>query len=282
MPKDTTRVKKPRSKLRQMQTQWLPQARAKCKPIETPSESTPPTCVPKSSESSLDNIIKHKNHKIELLSKSNKKLAQRDKRAKSKASELVTIPVDSETNYTCTQIDRLQAQADLACESLSDACQARGRAENVLNEAHRRAEAGILEIRELQEQVERLQEQVTERSRSLVITSLELETQLGRFETLEIRQRAMNCSRDAMRKKIERANVRKGQHNCRAGSSLGDEVHEYHLKGPAGVIHPETRDMIRKLACQGVSTERISEVINIVAEGMGTRIIGSVSARSIA
>ncbi|KAJ1300457.1 hypothetical protein OPQ81_005272 [Rhizoctonia solani] len=56
----------------------------------------------------------------------------------------------------------------------------------------------------------------------------------------------------------------------------------YLLKDSAGVIKPETRDMIRKLACEGVSTERASEVINIVAEGLGIDVIGTVSARSVA
>jgi hypothetical protein len=59
-------------------------------------------------------------------------------------------------------------------------------------------------------------------------------------------------------------------------------VQNYPLKDQVGAIRPETRDVIKKLACQGVSTERISEVIKIVADGLGIQVVGSVSARSVA
>ncbi|KAF8597131.1 hypothetical protein BDV93DRAFT_513596 [Ceratobasidium sp. AG-I] len=222
MPNLNNRVKKARSQLQQEHTQSLSQYRANSQRIEYP-ESNPLACTPDRPSLGAIKIIKQKDNKIKTLTKDYKRLAQRDKRAK---------------------IERLQAQADLACE--------------------------------------RLQEQVTERSWSLVVTSLELESQLDRVRALEARQKTADCRRDAMRKKIARAKASKEEYKHKNELPSTEMVHEYHLKGPARVISPETRDMIRKLACQGVSTERISEVINIVAEGLGTRVVGSVSARSTA
>lgn len=39
--------------------------------------------------------------------------------------------------------------------------------------------------------------------------------------------------------------------------------------------------MLRKLACEGVANERAVNIVHIVAECLGVKIIGSVSARSI-
>ncbi|KAJ1309800.1 hypothetical protein OPQ81_006565 [Rhizoctonia solani] len=56
---------------------------------------------------------------------------------------------------------------------------------------------------------------------------------------------------------------------------------QFRLKGQGGVIRPEIRDMLRKLACQGVSTERASRIIDIVADGLGVKVLDKISARSV-
>lgn len=182
----------------------------------------------------------------------------------------------------CIKIERLQTEADLAYGRLVDACKGQETAEKALDDAQRESAGSTLEIQELQQQLGELRTQVIERSRGLVIASLELESQSTRIRALEARQKTTDRRRDAMRKKIERAKASKGENERKNGLLPAERVHEYHLKGPAGVIRPEARDMIRKLACHGVSTERMSEVISIVAEGLGMRVIGSVSARSVA
>ncbi|KAF8594292.1 hypothetical protein BDV93DRAFT_459295 [Ceratobasidium sp. AG-I] len=64
-------------------------------------------------------------------------------------------------------------------------------------------------------------------------------------------------------------------------ASPEDLNNQYHLKDRTGAIRPEVRDMLRKLACEGVSTERASDIISIIASGSGVEIVGSVSARTV-
>ncbi|KAF8598347.1 hypothetical protein BDV93DRAFT_512561 [Ceratobasidium sp. AG-I] len=245
MPKYNSCVKKTRSQLQQTHTKSLSQRRIGSQRMEIHPKDNSSTCVSNHSSSELKSIIKQKDRKIEALLKDYKRLVQRDKRAK---------------------VENLQEQENLACERLSDACKSQESAEKGLDDAKKKSVASALEIQELQQQLGELRAQVTECSRSLVTTSLELESQLGRVKALEARQEMTDRRRDAMPR----------------GSSVllpANIAPEYHLKGSAGVIRPEIRDMMRKLACQGVSTEQMSEVINIVAEGLGMRVVGSVSAR---
>ncbi|KAH7313995.1 hypothetical protein B0J17DRAFT_584920 [Rhizoctonia solani] len=56
---------------------------------------------------------------------------------------------------------------------------------------------------------------------------------------------------------------------------------EFQLKNDCGVICPQVRVLIRRLASEGVATERIYAVIIAVANGMGAVVIGSISPRSV-
>ncbi|KAJ1306058.1 hypothetical protein OPQ81_010771 [Rhizoctonia solani] len=205
----------------------------------------------------LDNhvIVTQKDNSYNITKKSLKNALAQEKRAKS-------------------TIQSLREKSDVLCDQLSEACKARESMEKALGYLKSIVDTSSAEIAKLQEQINTLVQLTTQQSQELVALSTELAVQIKNCEALKRQKLALYHSQDAMHKRlgctISRITSYKDQSNDK--TALADP---YLLKDSAGVIKPETRDMIQKLACEGVSTERASEVINIVAEGLGIDVIGT-------
>lgn len=169
---------------------------------------------------------------------------------------------------------------DLACKKLYGACNAQDSAENALKILQAQANASEAEITALREHVCSLEQQVAKSSQDLVEMSKELEEETGELAELKASQQTVYRARDAWRKRIARMNKNKPQTpECLVSSN--QQSQRFHLKDQAGVIRPEVRDMLRNLACEGVSIKRASNIINIIANGLGVDISGSISARTV-
>ncbi|KEP45955.1 hypothetical protein V565_228100 [Rhizoctonia solani 123E] len=210
------------------------------------------------------NSVKLLNQKLSTLKKDYKNAIQREKRAKLKAQ-------------------RLQKQAEIVCGQLTDALSARKMAETTLVHLQTTAEGSTREILNLQYHVLQLEGKVKTISRELATTSNKLERQEDEILALQARHGYMHRSRDTSQRRADRARLQiEATHFDYSQLDVHNSPNEYSLKSSSGIIHPEVRNMLRRLTCQGVSTEHASEIINIVAEGLGINIMGSVSARSVA
>ncbi|EUC58491.1 hypothetical protein RSOL_260260 [Rhizoctonia solani AG-3 Rhs1AP] len=210
---------------------------------------------------SVDNLARMRNKQISSLTKSCKNAIQREKRAKSK-------------------VTKLDKTVDNLCEQLSESCQARERVEILMQGLQAQADVDARELELLRNSAEELEHVIAQQSQELVRASVDLENRDNLISSLRKRNGELLRDRDSMRKKIQRMKTRNSQQppNLLAAK---DETPQFYLKHK-GIIRPEVRDMIRKLACQGVSTHHVTNVIDIVAEGLGVVVVGSISARSVA
>ncbi|KDN38969.1 hypothetical protein RSAG8_09126, partial [Rhizoctonia solani AG-8 WAC10335] len=211
--------------------------------------------------SSVDTVVRMRNKQISSLTKLCKNAIQREKRAKSK-------------------VTKLDEHIDNLCEQLSESCQARERVEVLMQGLHAQADIDAQELELLRNSVEDLERIIAQQSQELVRASVNLENRDNLILSLRKRNGELLRDRDSMRKKIQRMNTRNSQQQLNLLAAK-NEVPQFYLKHK-GIIRPEVRDMIRKLACQGVSTHHVAEVIDIVAEGLGVVVVGSISARSVA
>lgn len=115
----------------------------------------------------------------------------------------------------------------------------------------------------------------------LVSQAMEIVSQRKCVSDLKERHAMMHLKRDALRKRFTRQN-KKLTDMKHALQNADNSVRYYNLKEDAGVIRSEVRIMIRKLACQGVSTKRVTEIIKTVGETLGVEVIGSISGHSVA
>ncbi|KAG9122101.1 hypothetical protein FRC07_001662 [Ceratobasidium sp. 392] len=150
-----------------------------------------------------------------------------------------------------TKVHALQTSADLEHEKLADALRVQANTETELNDARGLTNAYAQNVEVLREYVNRLENQVEQYSRDIATIQEQLETQYKMsYIVLETR-----CV-----KKVERIKSQKAK--AKAALNVSDSVIQtYQLKDKA---------------------EHISDVIKVVAEGLGIQIEGSVSARSVA
>ncbi|CAE6466943.1 unnamed protein product [Rhizoctonia solani] len=207
-------------------------------------------------------IVVRRDKEYDALKKLLKNAIQRERRAKS-------------------NVQLLRERSDILCDQLSDACKARESMERALGYLQSVVDTRSTEIARLKEQISNLQRTTAQLSQELVKLSTELSTLLKKSQALENQRISMHRSHDALHKRLGRAMLKITQYEEHF-SHEAVKTDQYHLKNSMGVIKPEVRDMLRKLACEGVSTERASDVINIVAEGLGVDIEGTVSAHSVA
>ncbi|EUC65941.1 hypothetical protein RSOL_503290 [Rhizoctonia solani AG-3 Rhs1AP] len=216
------------------------------------------------SESTSDptNPVASRNQEYESIKKLLKNAMQRERRAKS-------------------NVQLLREKSNTLCDQFSEACKARESMEQALGCLQSVVDARSTEIARLHEQIGYLKQLTTQLSQELVKVSTELSTQIKKSQALENQQISMHRSRDAMRKRYGRAMLKITEYKEQSSTEVV-VPDQYPLKNSIGIIKPEVRDMLRKLACEGVATERASEVIDIVAEGLGIYIEGTISARSVA
>ncbi|KAG8729107.1 hypothetical protein FRC11_009489 [Ceratobasidium sp. 423] len=207
-------------------------------------------------------VLKDLQKSIEKLRKNHKNALQRERNAKMK-------------------INHLKRVANIKCEQLSELCEEQESTEIELQRLRLQANASAGEIFGLQEQIQQLKQQVSQSSQELVETSMNLKNQLSKSLKLEARNKALHRSQDALRKRFERIHTKMTQSQTRNVSTTTSSI-EFNLKGRAGVIRPEVRDMLKNLASEGVSTKSISSIIDIIAQGLGIKVLGSVSTCSIA
>ncbi|KAG8682656.1 hypothetical protein FRC11_014589, partial [Ceratobasidium sp. 423] len=199
-------------------------------------------------------VLAQKNKAVDELKKKLKNAKQREKRAKIKIIKL--------ENRT----DESYLQLSVACQDISDA-------EVALKSAKFQVGTDAKEIARLNNHVNILEERVLQISYGLLYTTREIEMQEKRALALKYHWMSVSCTRDALRKKIKRIQSPKP-------TGANTWVQEYYLKD-SGIIQPVVRDMLRKLACKGIVTERINNGTNIVAESLGVGIIGTISTRSV-
>ncbi|KAH7343194.1 hypothetical protein B0J17DRAFT_703144 [Rhizoctonia solani] len=190
-------------------------------------------------------VIKSMNKRYDLLNKHLKNTLQREKRAKHKVEHLQDV-----VNHAYTQLRKE------ATHSANQVCQS-------------------------QQHILALKERMKQDSKKLISQATEIESQQNLFLNLKERHASMLCKRDALRKQFVHQNKQLTNTKQVLGH-VDNSICNYNLKEDAGVIRLEVRDMIRKLACQGVSTKRVTEIIRIVGETLGMEIIGLVSAHSVA
>ncbi|CUA67556.1 Eukaryotic translation initiation factor 3 subunit A [Rhizoctonia solani] len=110
---------------------------------------------------------------------------------------------------------------------------------------------------------------------------METDLQRGVVTNLQERRALMRRKQETLRKRFLRQQ-KKLNDIKKELSHIDTSIRRYNLKEDAGMIRSEVRDMIRKLACQGVSAERITEIVKIVGIALGVEVVGSVSAHSVA
>ena len=98
--------------------------------------------------------------------------------------------------------------------------------------------------------------------------------------SLKTGQQTVYRVQDALRKQIARMSKSEPQIH-EPSTSISHHNQQFHLKDRTGVIKPEVRDMLRNLACEGISTRRALNIINIIATGLGVEISGTISTRTV-
>ncbi|KAG8709460.1 hypothetical protein FRC09_000664 [Ceratobasidium sp. 395] len=194
------------------------------------------------SQKPVHNVSSERNTKFNDLKRLYKNPLQRERRAKSKTA-------------------RLQDATDFAYEQLSSVYKERDNAEHTLEALKQ-------------------QEHISKKLKELVRISLKIDKQNHVTTNLEAHAKETYQAKEALRKKVWRRDC-KDSTGAKSMDSESDK-HTYSLKDKKGVIRPEIRDMLRQLACKGVTTEHISGIINIIANGLGIQVVGLVSARSVA
>ncbi|KAJ1309410.1 hypothetical protein OPQ81_006187 [Rhizoctonia solani] len=207
-------------------------------------------------------LIKDMNKRCDILYKRLKNTLQREKRAKNKLNDLKDV-----INGTYTW--------------LKDECKARAATEALLTQVCNDAEHGAQQVQQFQQQVLTLKEQIAQESEMLARQAMELESQRNLVLNFKEHHAATHRKHDALRKRFTHQSKKFSEAKL-ALQSIDNSICHYNLKEDAGVIRSEVRVMIRKLACQGVSTKRMTEIIKIVGEALGIEVIGSISRHSIA
>ncbi|KAG8728542.1 hypothetical protein FRC11_010834 [Ceratobasidium sp. 423] len=197
-------------------------------------------------------VLAQKNKAMDELKKKLKNAKQREKRVK-------------------INIIKLENRAEESYLQLSVAFQATSDAKAALQSAKFQAGTDTKEIARLNNRVNILEEKILQISYHLLCATKEIKMQEKRALDLKYHWISANRTRDALRKKIKCI-----QSPNPTGANT--QVQEYYLKDP-GIIQPVVRDMLRKLACKSIAMEWVSDVINIIAEGLGVGIIGTHNTR---
>ncbi|CUA69936.1 hypothetical protein RSOLAG22IIIB_08779 [Rhizoctonia solani] len=163
---------------------------------------------------------------------------------------------------------------------LADEREARESADALLLQLRNEAKHSAEQIDNLQKQIVAFEQQMEQDSAKLFKQDREIQSQRKLVSDLKERHTSVYRKRDALRKRFERQK-KKLLEIKQPLEHPDDTVRRYNLKD-AGTIRSEVRVMIRQLACQGVSTERVTEIIRVVGEALGVEVIGSISAHSVA
>ncbi|CUA67986.1 Myosin-10 [Rhizoctonia solani] len=264
MPRNIYHTKKARSAFQKAHSRKLVQYRWKSDDMSTTSLSgltnepqtylsSPHTKIPPPVS-----VVSNDND-FDTLKQSYKNIMKRDERSK-------------------LRIESLQTEVINLYRLLSDARNAQITAEHALSDLQMTVEASASETSGLQARIDALERIASEASLDLSAMSIKLQEQTHMNDTLVDRQRSKNQANDTMRKRIERLRFKLAEERQQL---VECQSQEFELKNQLGIVRPEVRDMLRKLACEGVANERAIDIVHIVAECLGVTIIGSVSARSI-
>jgi chromosome segregation ATPase len=174
------------------------------------------------------------------------------------------------------QLEALRNQANQDLKLSAQATLALASAQNIVKRLQIALGAGTAEAQHLRESIRTLEIQHSKCSRQLKQTLQDLDDSTQKLEILKDGKKVLQRSRDAMRKKYERATARRGEHTI----SQSPQASKFSIKDHVGTICPRARTLLRQLASQGVATQRMGTVIEAVSNAMGTAIEGSFSPRS--
>lgn len=142
------------------------------------------------------------------------------------------------------------------------------------------AEATAQSVLQLHGQIQSLEQQLLDTSNKLLSVLSQLEEQKKTNNLLRSRKASKEHAYNAILKQIKRIRSKKTQISKDLGE-VGAGMSVFSLKTRSGTIKPAVRDMLRKLMCEGVSTEQALDIIKIIADCLEVRIIGSISPRAV-
>ncbi|KAG9127623.1 hypothetical protein FRC07_011506 [Ceratobasidium sp. 392] len=136
-------------------------------------------------------------------------------------------------------------------------------------------------IASLQATLDELCQQNLTRNLLLSEKCTKIDKQQKLIQQLKSRNRTLERSHDALHKRTARAPSQTARKLARSALEASASDNQQTLKDTRGIIKPEVRNLLRKLASQQVATERMVEVICCVAKSFGVSVGDSVSTRSI-